>query len=232
MHQSHICSQCNQSLPFAEEYFYKAKTKAGLAKTCKSCALKIAKDKRNNQKRLSNDPPKRHPKIRRKQISRKARKFEFQSSKNYVPNTDLNLVQSGPFVAERTVVAERVRLANQSALARYAIGKIPAEDVYLKIQLQNYECMYCKDKISFHTCHIDHVYPIVKGGEHYLYNIALTCPTCNLIKRASTLRRFCQKMNFDYQSILQEIADINHRLHDLVFGNDVKATPYYNQEID
>lgn len=104
---------------------------------------------------------------------------------------------------------------------RYAIGRIPAADMYLKIQLQEYKCMYCKWPISFNICQIDHIYPLTRGGEHYLYNIALTCTTCNQTKKARSLKRFCQKMGFDYEAILQDIADINHKLHVLVFGEDV-----------
>jgi hypothetical protein len=80
--------------------------------------------------------------------------------------------------------------------------------------------MYCKDKISFSACHIDHVYAVIKGGEHYLYNIALTCRVCNLIKGKRSLRRFCTVMGFDFDQIMQEIAEINYRLHILVFGED------------
>jgi 5-methylcytosine-specific restriction endonuclease McrA len=125
------------------------------------------------------------------------------------------------FMAERQVVHTRTTTLNRGALARYAIGKIPAEDLYLKIGLQEYKCMYCKWTISFHTCEIDHIYPVSKGGEHYLYNIALTCSTCNQSKKARTLRRFCKKMGFDWEFIMQEIAEINHKLHIAVFGADL-----------
>lgn len=126
-----------------------------------------------------------------------------------------------PVMAERQIVSKRTHSANRGALTRNAIGKIPAEDMYLKIQLQEYKCMYCKWPISFHTCEIDHIHPVSRGGEHYLYNIALTCSTCNGTKGARTLRRFCEKMGFDWFTILQEIADLNHKLHIAVFGNDV-----------
>lgn len=124
-------------------------------------------------------------------------------------------------IGERSIVYSRTAIANKCALVRNAIGKIPAEDMFLKIGMQGYKCMYCKWTISFHTCHIDHIHPVSKGGEHYLYNIALTCSTCNLTKGARTLRRFCEKMKFDWHQILQEIADINHQLHDAIFGTSL-----------
>lgn len=211
MDTTKFCSRCQQYLPATTQYFSKVlKDKDRLQGYCKACYKKYHKDKYQKTPSIDIQPPKKH--------------INEQSS----INTDLPDIQKEPiFIAERSVVIARTSLANKSAhdrasryLVRYAIGKIPAEDMYLKIQLQEYKCMYCKNPISFHTCHIDHVNPLAKDGEHYLYNIALTCSLCNLTKRDRTLKRFCERMKFDYMAIKQELADINHRLHILVFGED------------
>jgi 5-methylcytosine-specific restriction endonuclease McrA len=113
----------------------------------------------------------------------------------------------------------------QQSLVRYDIGNVPAEDLLLKLELQSYRCPYCGAPITFNICHLDHVFPVSKGGEHYLYNIALVCSTCNLLKRGRTLRRFCRKYGYDYESILQKLAEINYRLHILVFGSLDEDSP-------
>jgi hypothetical protein len=142
-----------------------------------------------------------------------------------LPSAPIPIVSRSEAMAERSIVVSRTSSANRSALVRYAIGKIPAEDMYLKIQLQDYKCMYCKTPISFNTCHIDHINALVKGGEHYLYNIALTCSLCNLTKNARSLQTFCKRMGFNLETIKQEIAEINHQLHILVFGENWRDRP-------
>ena len=118
----------------------------------------------------------------------------------------------------------RVKISRLGAEGRgtvgTTVGDIPPDDLKMKMELQAYKCMYCKTKITFYTCHIDHIYPLAKGGEHYLYNLALTCGICNHGKRDMTLQKFCQRRGYDFDKIAQEIADINHRLHTIVFGDD------------
>lgn len=110
--------------------------------------------------------------------------------------------------------------ARQRAWSLLAAGKIPTDDLKLKMDLQGWKCMYCKDVISLYTAEIDHIHPLSKGGDHYLYNIVLTCGICNRRKSNLYLKTFCKRMDFDYEAIKQEIADINHRLHILVFGEN------------
>ncbi len=45
-------------------------------------------------------------------------------------------------------------------------------------------CNFCHGDIS-EIFHIDHIKPLVLGGEHRIVNVQLLCPTCNLKKGAS-----------------------------------------------
>lgn len=97
------------------------------------------------------------------------------------------------------------------------IGRIPAQDLYLKMELQEWRCIYCREKISFNTCELDHVHPMSKGGAHYLYNVFFACRGCNSQKHAITIKRFCDKMHLDYEEIRQRMAEIDQKLHDIFF---------------
>lgn len=99
------------------------------------------------------------------------------------------------------------------------IGRIPAPDLYLKMQYQEWKCIYCGDGITFDTCALDHVYPLFKGGSHYLYNVAFSCRFCNTSKGHKTLSRFCKNRRFDVDEIRQRMADINQKLHDEIFSD-------------
>lgn len=97
------------------------------------------------------------------------------------------------------------------------IGRIPAYDLIQKMEHQDWKCIYCDQKITFDTCELDHVYPLSKGGGHYLYNVAFTCRQCNNGKRDKSLTSFCKKRGLDIEEIRQRMADINQKLHDLIF---------------
>lgn len=45
-------------------------------------------------------------------------------------------------------------------------------------------CHWCEAPCD-ESFHIDHYYPISKGGRHELDNLVISCPSCNLEKRAS-----------------------------------------------
>lgn len=118
----------------------------------------------------------------------------------------------------------RVSTSNTWAFRRHlAFGRIPPEDVLLRMELQNWECFYCGDKISLYTCEMDHVHALAKGGEHYMYNIVLTCHLCNQIKGARSLRRFCQVMHLDIDMVRQKWAELNARQHALTNFDDEYA---------
>ncbi len=55
----------------------------------------------------------------------------------------------------------------------------------------NFKCIYCgKSSIEDGVkLHIDHVYPLSKGGSNHLYNLATCCEKCNLSKHARELSR-------------------------------------------
>lgn len=100
------------------------------------------------------------------------------------------------------------------------IGRIPAYDLLMKMEHQNHACIYCNQTITFDTCELDHVYPLARGGGHYLYNVAFACRICNNGKRAKTLTSFCKKRGFDVDDVRQRMADINQKLHDMLFLDD------------
>lgn len=121
----------------------------------------------------------------------------------------------------RTYLGERVSRANHSAFGRARrFGRIPPEDILLRMELQDWECFYCADKITLFTCELDHVVPLAGGGEHFLYNIVLACRTCNNTKRARSLKRFCEIMRLNLNETRQRWAELNALQHALTNFDD------------
>lgn len=64
---------------------------------------------------------------------------------------------------------------------------------------QGWSCCYCRMKGS-ERCgpdnrpwHVDHLYPVVRGGDNKPDNLVLACATCNLKKKAKLLAEFLQE---------------------------------------
>lgn len=51
-------------------------------------------------------------------------------------------------------------------------------------------CWYCGISLKANQLHLDHIQPLSKGGEDTIYNIALSCVSCNRAKWDLTLEQF------------------------------------------
>ena len=79
-----------------------------------------------------------------------------------------------------------------SSRANKKTGRLPNGTVKSLLFAQNYQCVYCKLDIT-NKYHVDHIYPLSKGGEHKANNIQILCPPCNLKKSA--------KLNFKFEYV-------------------------------
>ena len=59
---------------------------------------------------------------------------------------------------------------------------------------QDKVCFYCDTDCSG-GYHVDHFYPIAKGGVHQSHNLVIACPTCNLSKGDRDPDEFIQKLS-------------------------------------
>lgn len=60
--------------------------------------------------------------------------------------------------------------------------RITTADIAKKVEAQNGRCFYCGRRLKGKH-HIDHYFPISKGGPHALGNIVIACAPCNLAKK-------------------------------------------------
>ena len=78
---------------------------------------------------------------------------------------------------------DKIKERNQRrrALKLDQLGYIPDNYLDLLKERDYPDCKYCGTDI-IDNYHIDHIYPISKGGLHDITNLQLICPTCNMSK--------------------------------------------------
>lgn len=83
---------------------------------------------------------------------------------------------------------ERGRLLRWRRRARLAMasGKITKRDIESLLIRQRRRCYWCEKPFGSRTPHLDHVWPISKGGSNGPENVVFACSHCNHVKQAKT----------------------------------------------
>lgn len=78
----------------------------------------------------------------------------------------------------------KAKKAARRSLELNAEGRYTAEDIKLIIKLQRYKCANCVKCLKKSCYHVDHIYPLAKGGANSPDNLQILCPDCNRRKWA------------------------------------------------
>lgn len=85
--------------------------------------------------------------------------------------------------------------ASRRARKLGAAGVYTSDDIKRLFDLQRGRCACCAGSIV-DRYHVDHVYPLSKGGSNESKNIQLLCPECNLRKRAKQPHEFMRELGY------------------------------------
>lgn len=80
-----------------------------------------------------------------------------------------------------------------AANRRAKSGKLPASHVKTLHALQRGKCAICNAKLG-REYHLDHIYPLAKGGSGEKTNFQILCRPCNLKKAAKDPVDFMQSL--------------------------------------
>ncbi len=122
----------------------------------------------------------------------KEKKAKYQSLYYYNNKDDLVLKQKAYAKTKEGNMAIRNAGQKRRFLVRaFSDGTIPIGNIYPLtkellelLKSQEYRCNNCGCDITDKK-HLDHHFPISKGGLHTLSNVVFLCPTCNLRKGAT-----------------------------------------------
>lgn len=83
--------------------------------------------------------------------------------------------------------------AREWVMRRRVGTKLPYGTIPKIRMLQRDRCAMCACDVS-KKYHVDHIFPLSKGGKHEPGNLQILCPTCNVRKWAMLPHEFAQKM--------------------------------------
>jgi 5-methylcytosine-specific restriction endonuclease McrA len=93
-----------------------------------------------------------------------------------------------PFEAKQWSAKQR---AIKRSVKTGQVTKKQIDNLHLK---QKGKCAICRKKLT--TRHIDHIIPLSKGGAHEILNFQITCPGCNMSKKAEHPIDYMQKLGY------------------------------------
>ena len=70
-------------------------------------------------------------------------------------------------------------------------------------------CPYCAGPLSLNDAHLDHIYPVSKGGQSSAKNLVLVCSSCNMKKSDSTLRQFIEEQELDAGEVHKRLCELS-----------------------
>lgn len=97
-----------------------------------------------------------------------------------------------PAMRERKIRWSHTEAGREAAIRRRHVRRVREKDNGGKLSKgirsmllmqQGFLCANCKILVSTKNCHLDHIYPLSKGGMNTDGNIQILCKTCNLLKR-------------------------------------------------
>jgi 5-methylcytosine-specific restriction endonuclease McrA len=115
-------------------------------------------------------------------VARREEKKEYD--RKYREKHREKLVNRAKLWAKRNPEKRKAIVFSYSARRRAIENRgDPASVVLAWIQSQEKVCFWCSVSCAS-GYHIDHFYPLSKGGEHRVTNLRISCPSCNLRKNA------------------------------------------------
>lgn len=87
----------------------------------------------------------------------------------------------------------RVYTSNYRSLKINA-GKHSKEDIDYLLMVQKNKCVLCKNNLKKY--HVDHIFPLSKGGSNTKENLQILCPKCNREKSDKDPIKFMQQKGY------------------------------------
>ena len=100
------------------------------------------------------------------------------------------------------------QIENIKGIAARSLNKTRQIANKIKINMEiNNNCPYCEQPIV--EVHVDHIFPVAKGGLSTTKNMVRVCSKCNIKKKDLTLNQFIKKYNLNRNLIESNLEILN-----------------------
>lgn len=192
-----LCNTCGIEKPISDFYTFK---RDGIYFKCKSCCIAY-------QREYQKQHPKKYKASQKKTRAKNGHKYRAKKLKFYRDNKEklakyakvwrdknrdkYNDKQKKWRKAHREQTALWCR--NRYAKKKSAEGTHSVEEVRDLLAKQKGRCAICGLVLNGRY-HADHIVPLARGGNNYISNIQILCPTCNTKKSSFDPIDFMQRM--------------------------------------
>lgn len=171
------CSICKIDKPFSE-YGKRAALKDGHRSACKEC-----ESKKNNGNPDVLAQKKKYRDNNKEKVSKyRKERYQRDKDKEKLYKKDYRATEKGRVGHVKNEQKRRKAVRNTDD------GTITTEGLLELFDAQNNKCYHCGDELDRDTpnaVHLDHLVPLVKGGQHTMSNVRWSCAYCNLSKGGS-----------------------------------------------
>ncbi len=181
-----ICFKCKTKYDNAKEHFKKDPSKRdGLYPSCKECNKKDWKDNYPNIAERHRARTSKYAKNNPEIVNNYRTKY-YQDNKEDLKAKSKQWRIDNP---EKRKISHSLSKAKRRALLKGVRNTLTAEQIREQYSEQTGECVYCYVDVG-NDYHVDHIIPIINGGENTKDNIVIACPRCNLSKGVKTVEEF------------------------------------------
>jgi len=122
----------------------------------------------------------------------------------------LNRLKEKKIVEQGKKQEKQEKLTHLKAVAASAMGRTRDFAVAMRPQIKKSQhCPYCDILLQAEDCHLDHIYPVSKGGHSTIENMVFVCVRCNQKKKHMTLNQFIGKFHLNRDRILAKLQELD-----------------------
>lgn len=177
------CKYCGETKDIS--FFHKNKRmKDGHINKCGQCVYKYYKEHYEKNPEIKERRKKQNKKVgqnyylkHRQELREKQRVY---SRIYYLENKEKINAYNKKYSEEHPIM-RRLIWQNYHA-KKVATGKVSKKEIEKLIEDSGGICFWCGNKIEEGKMHLDHIYPLSRGGEHKITNLVVACASCNLRK--------------------------------------------------
>lgn len=139
------------------------------------------------------------------------RVFEIDRLIQYEIESKINKYNNSIIVYQNEIELKQNKnqqIENIKGIAARSLNKTRQIANKIKINMEiNNNCPYCEQPIV--EVHVDHIFPVAKGGLSTTKNMVRVCSKCNIKKKDLTLNQFIKKYNLNRNLIESNLEILN-----------------------